>query len=830
MKKYFNKKIFTAILLCFLLLTTSSVFSLFYFSLNTSATIGGEENLLVDDIAENYNMDPSDRLASDYYEVSFFPNPRAATASDANGIHNYYLKYTDIPTGTSQEDLVVQEELAGWEQVFYSSNDQATYGKDIHNESSGREYIQEQMRIIGFPVNHEYYFGNYVYGKGTLFDGYWGNYVEKTDTGSEPPVSSYAVTDTENFAKPIDRTVYQAVTPSLLYEIENTYQPATATRDTGEWPMTFNGWSYSQDVAANHGYGWQGDFKLYDFGMDLEAYDMMKPDGTIATEAERGQPAIDGTLIGDHKVYLYAVYTSGKDYAQNIAETSGTPPVDSYAPDHDYGSRFDSLRITKGGGKEVTSKYMAFKPTQDGYKPDKGNIRTDYGYYYYNGLTIMPDESNTYFDLAFGLANSKGWDGTWGKDHGTSQSQLIDLQGNYNVYVYLMKNNFNVDVGTALEQHTYYYQFADAQNTEAYDRASGVETTIDEEWLDVFVSEENGNNPILPEDLRSKITNNQIRKIIDTGSQNYYATQEKNWTARIANFRAIILVERNYEFRLTGNLMHSFNYDDSEHVMYGSSSNGIVDTSTYYLERVYLSNNSDQLFNYHYNYEGESFNSLFKENVFTFHADRGRLNYKVSINDSDEAYQDTADYIQPASGTNDEAAFNNGNGEYDYYLPNNPNNIIESVDDKIGYNDKLLKFVGNTGYYDLKVKVEYSATNGQNAEISNVIVSVKPSHLKAFIKIYDDDLIERYESGFINHSATPTYLVSSDTNHEFSTNITVNYDDKLFNNGTYSFKDIIDNLPEGKALINHVTQKPITENDFPMNIDKSYIFYIGTVE
>ena len=106
MKKYFNKKIFTAIIFCFLLLTTSSVFSLFYFSLNTSATIGGEENLLVDDIAENYNMDPSDRLASDYYEVSFFPNPRAATASDANGIHNYYLDYTNIPTtSTSQSSL-----------------------------------------------------------------------------------------------------------------------------------------------------------------------------------------------------------------------------------------------------------------------------------------------------------------------------------------------------------------------------------------------------------------------------------------------------------------------------------------------------------------------------------------------------------------------------------------------------------------------------------------------------------------------------------------------------------------------------------------------------
>ena len=809
MKKYFNKKIFTAIIFCFLLLTTSSVFSLFYFSLNTSATIGGEENLLVDDIAENYNMDPSDRLASDYYEVSFFPNPRAATASDANDIHNYYLDYTiptsTSPTGTSQTDL------PGWGQVFYSNNNQATYGKELLG-SPGQEYIQETDRWI---LDENYYFGNYFYGTGTLFDGYWGNYVEKTDTGSEPPVSSYVVKDTINFAKPIDRTVYQAVTPSLLYEIENTYQPATATRDQGEWPMTFNGWSYSQDVAANHGYGWQGDFKLYDFGMDLEAYDMMKPDGTIATEAEIGQPAIDGTLIGDHKVYLYAVYTSGKDYAQYIARTEGR---DGDISDYDYGSRFDSLRITKDGGNEVTSKYMAFKPTQDGYKPTDGNIRTDYGYYYYNGLTIMP-ESNTVFDLAFGLANSKGWDGTWGENNDASQSELINLQGNYNVYVYLMKNNFNVG--------TYSYKFADAQDNEAYDRASGVETTIDEAWLNVFVSEENGNNPILPKDLRSKITNNQIRKIIDTGSQNYYSNQEKN---RTANFRAIILVERNYEFRLTGNLMHSFNYDDSEHVMYGSSSNGIVDTSTYYLERVYLSNNSDQLFNYHYNYEGESFNSLFKENVFTFHADRGRLNYKVSINDNDVDYPDTADYIQPASGTNDEAAFNNGNGEYDYYLPNNPNNIIESVPDKIGYNDKLLKFVGNTGYYDLKVKVEYSATNGQDAEISNVIVSVKPSHLKAFIKIYEDDLTERYESGFINHSATPTYLVSSDTNHEFSTNITVNYDDKLFNNGTYSFKVIIDSLPEGEALINHVTQKPITENDFPMNIDKSYIFYIGTVE
>ena len=804
-----------------MLLTTSSVFSLFYFSLNTSATIGGEENLLVDDIAENYNMDPSDRLASDYYEVSFFPNPRAATASDANSIHNYYLNYTDIPTTSTS-----QSSLTGWGQVFYSGNDQATYGKQLSYSSSGQEYIQEND-------NEKYYFGNYFYGTGTLFDGYWGNYVNKSDDNSEqPPVSSYAVTDKNNFAKPIDRTVYQAVTPSLLYEIENTYQPATATRDQGQWPMTFNGWSYSQNVAANHGYGWQGDFKLYDFGMDLEAYDMMKPDGTIATEAERGQPAIDGTLIGDHKVYLYAVYTSGKDYAQYIASTEGGYGDIS---DSDYGSRFDSLRITKkDGGKEVTSKYMAFKSTQDGYKPTNGNIRTDYGYYYYNGLTIMPDESNTYFDLAFGLANSKGWDGTWGEgeNYNTSQSQLINLQGNYNVYVYLMKNNFDVNEGNwPFERHTYHYNFADAQNNEAYDRASDVGITIDKAWLDVFVNEENGTNPILPKDLRSKINNNQIRKIIDTGgSQKYYATQEKNRFAKTVDFRAIILVERNYEFRLTGNLMHSFNYDDSEHVMYGSSSNGIVDTSTYYLERVYLSNNSDQLFNYHYNYEGESFNSLFKENVFTFHADRGRLNYKVSINDNDVDYPDTADYIQHASGTNDEAAFNNGNGEYDYYLPNNPNNIIESVDGKIGYNDKLLKFVGNTGYYDLKVKVEYSATNGQDAKINNVIVSVKPSKLKAFIKIYKDDLTERYESVFINHSATPTYLVSSDTNHEFSTNITINYDDKLFNNGTHSFKDIIDSLSEGEALINHVTQKPITENDFPMNIDRSYIFYIGTVE
>lgn len=198
--------------------------------------------------------------------------------------------------------------------------------------------------------------------------------------------------------------------PSIsLEQFESIGEPSTNGYDkktnlfgsyTNEFNVAFSGWTAVRSSSIS-GYASQGEYSYISAFDDLTKLD---------------SESNDGTKTGDKVLFVYPIFTSGKDYdnpnnAVQLAETSN--------PD------------------STTVRYLSRKDNS-----------LDSTHFYYNNLII---ENNDIWSLSFaGKSNLSGWYGEWGKYRNdanyfiykkdTLKSAIIS-PGIYNIHVYLQRNS-----------------------------------------------------------------------------------------------------------------------------------------------------------------------------------------------------------------------------------------------------------------------------------------------------------------------------------------------------------------------------------------------------
>ncbi len=248
-------------------------FSAFYFT--TGGRVSAEDEFVphVDNLPDNYSLDST----QDYYDVYFFPQPyQASTVTAGEAVAS--MRPADSGT---------------W---YYPTGIE---GHEYHTDNSETNSVTFTWNIIyDHNYNFTLTFGNGCIGSGGDYDGYW----------------------TSGDYRPKIRTVYRNLTSEVLSEVGS---PHCSMRDYYDYQLSFCGWTYSQEAARNYGYGRQTGFSILDIQTSLSTYDSMLPDGTVVPANEmddyRNQIGIDGSYIGDNRVYLYPIYTTGKDYGYWIS-------------------------------------------------------------------------------------------------------------------------------------------------------------------------------------------------------------------------------------------------------------------------------------------------------------------------------------------------------------------------------------------------------------------------------------------------------------------------------------------------------------------------------
>lgn len=194
--------------------------------------------------------------------------------------------------------------------------------------------------------------------------------------------------------------------PSISIEQFKTIgEPKTIDTDSRDYTLDFSGWTAKKNAAKN-GYASQGDYEY------ISAFDdLTKIDETFQ----------DGTNINDKIIFVYPIFTTGKDYG-NVRST---------------------VRLTSSG----KTHFMSLT-----------NGEENENYYFYNNLLI---NENDYWSIAFGGALSfRDWYAwrnykdndkifLYKKDLNQSETSLISEPGVYNIFVYLQRQYRTFDESLA---------------------------------------------------------------------------------------------------------------------------------------------------------------------------------------------------------------------------------------------------------------------------------------------------------------------------------------------------------------------------------------------
>ena len=199
--------------------------------------------------------------------------------------------------------------------------------------------------------------------------------------------------------------------PSISLEQFNKIgKPSTNGKDDKKFPLDFCGWTAVKQSSID-GYKSQGNFSYFSAFDDL----------TKADEVDN-----DGTSINDKKIFLYPIFTTGKN----------------------YGNPKNSVRI-----KSNSTSYYLSQENDD---------------YYFNNLVI---ESGQKWDLCFAGTNHLGeWYGSWPSYKNSvtplfnaeNANSIIKDAGIYNVYVYLQRKSGAND-----------FSISDARNSKFYKEITG---------------------------------------------------------------------------------------------------------------------------------------------------------------------------------------------------------------------------------------------------------------------------------------------------------------------------------------------------------------------
>lgn len=627
--------IFLTSILCLVAVIFSVTFAYSYFVFDTRES-EDEPQVLVDDIYENYNLTTEGTLQEDLYTVYFIAQPIIA--------NNLGSVEGDNPENHVPSSIIDDGKNSGISDVYETTS-----------------------------------------GSGGKYDGYFSE-ATKIDTNNPSLGSTSVTTSTSNgiyYLKKAEN-VFQGLTTDLLDAIG---RPLCDKKDYYGYGLTFVGWSANKSIAATDGYASQADFNIVDTRTPLSVYDDTTVDGTN----------VDGTNANDNIIYLYAIYTSGKDYSTYNA--SG----DIFYPQAK--GRYDAAKVEAGFYYEdpKNNKIVEYWPSRALFESSDG---TQTEYFVFNNLNITDEQLN---DENFGLnvnaapVNDRGWDGSW--LGGTATDIGITQEGHYNIYVFVFTDR---DLYPDRGAEGTFWDFNNGVLSDIQDEYLGWEnSTIEQQFkaeknivlTGKNIQGESGDSGMLRYDKDANLDRQDW-------DRHYYGPEQ-----HLGGF--YFYVERIYEFKMLGGNKETFDYDN---------------TSLNYFFDQDVSNTNFEAHNVFFNNMGIEYTYTFEDGstLTTTHAVFGVVHEKTFPTYKIELTGNADIYLEPAvEGT-------------DYTLSEgSPHSAI--------LNGKLFKMTF-TGYYDFIITVEYSS-----GEISRVILDIDVRHSDMFIKITDKDLVDRDTDMFIIH-------------------------------------------------------------------------------
>ena len=746
--------IFLTSILCLVAVIFSVTFAYSYFVFDTRES-EDEPQVLVDDIYENYNLTSEGTLQEDLYTVYFMAQPIVANYSDPIN----QTPSTNLSTARNS-------------------------GSAVYNTT---------------------------YGSGGKYDGFF----EKSTTinsndeelgNTSVTTSSFNVAGEEIYYLKKAENVFQGLTTDLLDAVG---RPLCYKADSGGWSsdainsnysnslydLTFVGWSNNKNIAASDGYASQADFHIVDTRTPLSEYDTRD----------------DGSGANDNVIYLYAIYTTGKDYSKYNARGDILYPSSV--------GRYDTVKVELGVYNTNVTKnsVVEYWPSRELFTSSDGS---QHEYFVFNNLSItdeqLNDKENFIFNVNAGPVNDRGWDGSWLGGKATDIG--ITEEGHYNIYVFVFTDrDLYPEEGTT--------------NGLGWTEAS-YDNTVLREIQEVYKAWKDPN----PEDLNVEIEFLKDKNIVLSGKNRGNENENSGMLVYQKDANNDILnngyhgpshhlggfyfyVERIYEFKMLGGNKETFNYDNTS-LNYFFDQDG--SNTTFEAHNVFFNNMGIE-----YTYEFEDGST-----ITTTHAVFGVVHEKTFPKYNITLKENAKIYLKPAV-------------EGDDYT------LSEGSPHSTDLDGKLFKMTF-TGYYDFKIDVEYL-----DGEISEVFLDIDVRHSDMFIKITDKDLVDINSDMFIihndfdsnyqrtNNDGTTTRLlfdsIGITTNNYISGDWQFNqyfeYSGgdwiKLSTPKVVTLNDIVNMLENlGLNLTSHLTKNVIPRStildpESPYLVSKSYLWYVS---
>ena len=748
--------IFLTSILCLVAVIFSVTFAYSYFVFDTREN-EDEPQVLVDDIYENYNLTSEGTLQEDLYTVYFMAQPIVANTSDP-------INQKPSTTLLTSRNTTVSD-------VY-----RTTYG-------SGGKYDGFFEKSTTINSN----------------DPELGNTSVTTSSATVENEEIYYLKKAENVFQGLTTDLLDAVGRPLCYKADdggwNGTIESNPTYSDSRYDLTFVGWSNNKSVASTDGYASQADFHIVDTRTPLSEYD---------TE-------YDGSGANDNIIYLYAIYTTGKDYSKYNASGDILYPSSV--------GRYDTVKVELGVyNTDVTKNSVVdYWPSRELFTSSDGS---QHEYFVFNNLSITDEQlndENFRFNVNAGPVNDRGWDGSWLGGEATDIG--ITQEGHYNIYVFVFTDR---DLYDDRGYEGSYNDFNNGVLNDIQQVYLGWEnSTIEQQFKadkNIVLSGKNiqgesGHSGMLRYNKDANLNRQAGNNLFDW---NYYGPEY-----HLGGF--YFYVERIYEFKMLGGNKETFDYDN---------------TSLNYFFDQDGSNTSFEAHNVFFNNMGIEYTYRFEDGstLTTTHSVFGVVHEKTFPNYEIELTENADIYLEPASQE-----------EGDYTL-----SLSEGSEYSGDLAGKLFKMTF-TGYYDFKINVEYSS----NGEISKVILDIDVRHSDMFIKITDKDLVDRNDDMFIIHNDFDTNYQRVNNNGtitrllfdsiDITTNNYISGDWQFNQYFEYSggdwiklstpkvvkLSEIVDMLENlGLNLTSHLTKNVIPRSTIldpnsPYLVSKSYLWYVS---
>lgn len=576
-------------------------------------------------------------------------------------------------------------------------------------------------------------------------------------------------------------TVYRSIS---VEQFDSIGTPNTSVTDTRDYTLMFSGWTANKSAASNCISHRQGNFDYVDAFSSLQVIDSQTTDGSEAN---------------DHVVFLYPIWTTGKDYSQT-----------------DRTQHQVVVRLF-GNGSEL---YFA----QEGSYND--------AHYTYRNLTFENDELNDYRlqvsvmgwrqDYWGTSAYSTSWNGSW---YGNEQigASLFNSPGTYNIHAFVFNQVFESRDVQHQSSNEYFNYIKNNELRNCFDSVDGVIV-----------------NTLTIQYTGDDMPDINLGVVAQTG---------------LSTFVCYVLIERVYEFKVLGGPFSTFYYEDksTRHFFDGqifednfNPSIGSDEYSvTYGLNNVFI-DTAHEFTDTHVSSEGTKVTGVFRSNVFTIDFWDGLWESKITSFSDDElasinAFNNTDQYQTISADGLLQTAIYQTEGDtstisdgYDYHLTTN----AEALRD-------MLK-ITETGLYNFRIQVVYERmTYGSSSEeltnyVRQVKIAIAPVENEYFVKIFQNDNFRYYEHRNENNG------IDQYTSTGFVDHFSGNYQDNtllqhlVFNQQT-QFAGIMEKVDGGEfdvdsylnqlasqnqALFDHVTGEQVTSG---FQLDRNHIFYIANI-